>query len=469
MLRDAKGRYGLKEYQEGGQSRPYRALAAQEKPEAISASGTKVIFLGKSRNDETFLPPAVSGPKTTWIRSYLNKRYFCLPQGTTIHVTDSAANGKWIENRHVRGQWDFLSENAIAEDTLKLRNFTAYWWLLKDDTKALSNYSGQFNNRGHVSAIHKDELYDVHDGHRARSALQEFGIFVGHERVVIYVEAEDQKRAVTNMVRDKLLFDEQEFPWLQIAEEFQRKMPQPLLDYLDSIVRRSEQPDYEEKINERLDRIKSLLVEPAFKAAAEGQPIAYGPNGNVRVLRAGQEAEAEGKDGARQTSARRKSLTRPFLAEAGRLHEPVVTINYPRRIWVTVENRLRSRNDELEGHAGEYIPGQNLLKINGDFPPLLKLIDTWKKEYKNIPHAHAEIRNIVQHWHEQVLVEAVIRLRQYAEQNPWRRDLTDQALSVMSLTAAAMPVYLMNQELKQTLAHRIRSLKAQPDAKPDVA
>lgn len=463
LHKDEAGHYALRMFhQPDGSVKPWLQLEDKDRPLEISESGTRVIFMGHKDKEETFYPENLQGPKTTWIRNYLNRRYFTLPNDTRIHVVEGNVSRKWEINHTVRGQWDFLSANSIQQDTVSLKDFTIYWWLLKDDVKTLQNYSGQFNNRGHVAAILNDELYDVHDSYKARTALQNFGIFIGHERVVIYVQADNPREVVSNTIRDKLVYKQGELPWPQLGEQFQRHMPQCLIDYMESIVSKSEQPDNAEKIRERLEKIKALLLSPAYSFSPEGQEMLDKSKDKSHLKILATRGPDKAKRKSRESNGNRplNEPLFPFNSNAGKTYEIKQDIDFPRVVWVSVENGMRSKNDDLEGHAGEYINGdQNLLKINGDFPPLLKLIDDFQGQYKNVPGAATIIRDTVRQWHEQSLTETVIRMRQYASMSPWKNESMDDALTPMQLTASTMPIYLLHNELKKVISTRIRSIR----------
>ncbi len=473
LCRDSQGRYGLKQYtMADGTEQAWLPLLDSDKPDQIKQNGTKVIFLGKSPEHETFYPDNIAGPQTSWIRSYLNKRYFTLPSGINVHTVSGSKN-KWEWQSRVHGQWDFLNDNCMASDTKQIGDFTVYWWLLKDDAKALKNFSGQYNNRGHVAAILDDELYEVQDSYKARTALQNFGIFTGHERVVIYVQVDDPSKIVSNMVRDKLIYNGGELPWISLGESFQKDLPQPLQDYLEGILNKSEQPDHEDKIIERLKRIEHLLLEPTFRRSAQGADVIDlgKEKTNIRLLPDRKKEPKPDRKSSKSDKAKPETPNSrfPFNAEAGKTAEPEQKIDYPKVVFISVANGMRSINDDMEGHAAQYIGGeQNMLQVNRDFGPMQKLIEDWKQQYKNVPGSTHEITNTIEQWYAQVLVETVIRTRQYGHTNPWRNTSVDDMLTPASLTAAAMQIYFLNDAVAKSLALKLKSLKDR-DSRPAVA
>ena len=79
-------------------------------------------------------------------------------------------------------------------------------------TTSMQSFSPTHYVTGHVAALYNDELYDTVRGNSGRAHLQMFGVIVGYDQVVIYVEPL-HAGVTTNTARTQLIIDGEEVPW----------------------------------------------------------------------------------------------------------------------------------------------------------------------------------------------------------------------------------------------------------------
>ena len=89
--------------------------------------------------------------------------------------------------RLVKGAEEFLERHKENSGTVDLGNATAFWWILKE-TDAISQSSGANLPGGHVAALYRNELYELATARSGVARLQSFGVSLGHQRVVVYVQ-----------------------------------------------------------------------------------------------------------------------------------------------------------------------------------------------------------------------------------------------------------------------------------------
>ncbi len=212
---DERAVYGLRQFDIDGRHPHVGRLSPDVKPEMIEQHGTKVILMGNSEDENTMLAPSDSPSPSKWLSRYLNTRYFRFPEDVTIKVREGWEHPLGDEKlrnklRTINGQEHFLTGQSVASGQRQLNGATAHWWILNDDEKRSTSYSGAYAANGHMAALYQDELYEMSTGRGGITRLQMFGVTFGHGRVVIYVEPEPSDRLAPNTPRTALLLDDKQ-------------------------------------------------------------------------------------------------------------------------------------------------------------------------------------------------------------------------------------------------------------------
>jgi hypothetical protein len=101
----------------------------------------------------------------------------------------------------------------------------------------------------------------------------------------------------------------------------------------------------------------------------------------------------------------------------------------------------------------------NILQINADFRVFTDMIDRWANRYSGVPGAQDSIRQTVQEWFEQALVETVVGAQALQGSPQWTVEDIAHLWSEEALTAAALQRYHIDVSVKRSLGTRLGSIK----------
>jgi len=138
--------------------------------------------------------------------------------------------------------------------------------------------------------------------------------------------------------------------------------------------------------------------------------------------------------------------------------EAVDAVTEPEVIWQFVEEGTRSPLD-LE-YAARFLLQQNKLIINGDFRVFGDMIERWTRFYHHIPGVRGTVKQTVEEWFQQQLVETVVSAQALKRTGRWSLEELSKLWSEEALTAAVLPRWHIDQSIKRQLGHRLGSLKA---------
>ena len=147
-----------------------------------------------------------------------------------------------------------------------------------------------------------------------------------------------------------------------------------------------------------------------------------------------------------------------FASDTGQSAEEVNRSVEPSVKWITSEDGTRTQGD-LEDRAARYHADQNLLLVNGDFRAFTDMIDRWVRLYEHIASSKGVVRDVVREWFEQQLVETVMSAHGLKANGRWSEHELGELLSESSLTAAILPRYHVNMNVKRTLGQRLGKLE----------
>jgi hypothetical protein len=103
---------------------------------------------------------------------------------------------------------------------------------------------------------------------------------------------------------------------------------------------------------------------------------------------------------------------------------------------------------------------QNKLIINGDFRVFADMIERWARFYNHIPGVRATVKQTIEEWFQQQLVETVVSAQALKRTGRWSLNELSRLWSEEALTAAVLPRWHIDQSIKRQLGHRLGSLKA---------
>jgi hypothetical protein len=95
---------------------------------------------------------------------------------------------------------------------------------------------------------------------------------------------------------------------------------------------------------------------------------------------------------------------------------------------------------------------------NADFRVFNDMIDRWCIKYRQ-PGAREVVKDVVQEWFEQQLVEAVMGAQALRDARQWTFDDIQMLWSQEALTAAVLPRYHVDIAVKRALGAKLGTLK----------
>lgn len=417
----------------------------ENKPDLIreAGHGTKVTFLGMSELEDTTLAPEEAAYKSRWVIKYLNTRFSSFPKGITVRASFANAESKL----EVNGQHYFLEKIKKQSGKFRISGSTIHWWILgSTNSKDGHGSYGHYNSTGHVAALYKNELYEMDKNFRAaQNRLQQCGIYFGFQKVVLYIEpdvVQNGKVAITsNTARDKLQMGKEALPWEEYYREVYENMPAPIKKLIDeesklAIVGSSDTTEMVRKHLHLFSFPSYRPVESANDEADENSASEVGINGHTV-----KNPPPYCTYPPRKPNGPGTTITKLFTQEGNDLDvkKVVAAPRIPERVWVTVENGSRVAGDLLEDRAAEYLPQQNIIKINADFRAFTDMILRLIKLIPGVENSAALATEAMRREYERLLLEAVIGIVQLTRSTKyWSPDDVKKSCSPEALTAIVM-------------------------------
>jgi hypothetical protein len=438
----------------------------------IEKSGVSVVLLGKAKDEDTTVPPSGVDLPSQWVAAFLERRYFEVPSGVTIKVLrpveiyDSGRGQRRAISDTIRGQRHYLDKHSELRGQLDLGDVISarvWWWILSEDIVAGGK---TWRNSGHVGAIYQNELYEVRAGTARSSALKDFGIYAGHQRVVIYVEPTNVLGANTS--RSALILQGgSPVDYAEIGAVFADQMPDALLAFMSGQVS-SEQGDHRKSILKNLREVEEALDQARYRRVKKGKPehVSQDLGGRTSI-----DIEQN------QPSARAPAQPRPQDA-TGR-----VGSEYLRKAREEMERRQQVRRVDADplprvvwdedgqtvatGRAATYTKATHVVTANAKFDFYRDLLEWSREEAKSRLAAEIDdetLRNIcqdeVRRWFEEALSQSVVVLRPLAHDERWGPKVFETGLSDEGLTAALVSHrWLLLSAIKRGLAGRLGRMK----------
>ncbi len=467
LWRDPRtGQYGLRRFElPDGTFNDWLPIENSVKPDILGDHGTMVVLLGNADDEHTMRAPIGTASPSRWIAKYLNTRYFTFPAGVTVKAREGWENPRIDGDRNllrnVIGQQAYLDDHASGKGDVSLSNAIAHWWVLRDES-ALSQNSGFINSSGHVAALYRDELYEIETSRSGVARLQQFGVILGYNRVVIYVEPKPGTGTELSptTARTQLLLNSDPLPWADWASEFRDSLPPEVRAVIEEAAAAGVNRDHAQSIRERLKQIADLFRLSRYRPSPAGSFFVDDdvPRRGGRTARDGSGAREPSEGGGGSSGGRAGNVYAAFATQTG---DPALKIKadpFPAVMWVRVQDGTRQPGF-LDDRAATYLKEQNLLQINGDFRVFHDMVERFCKLYSDGPGARPTVEEVVTEWFEQSLVEAVMGVQSLEGASQWSGEDIRRALSEEALTAAIMPRYHLDFAIRRSLGSKLGSLK----------
>ena len=312
--------------------------------------------------------------------------------------------------------------------------------------------------------MHNDELYELQTGRAGTARLQQFGVILGHKRVVIYVEpqANEFSSLTTNTARTHLSINKEPLPWADWAAEFRENMPAEVAELVKNSAATSSAEDHAKSIRERLQQILDLYKLSRYKPVPGGSlmldmdALARGGRSRPDDYVPRDKAGGPGPGGGGGAAGGAYSA---YLKKDGVPGEAVKPNIWPEVTWVSVKDGTREPPD-LEDRAAKFLLDQNHLIINGDFRVFTDMIDKWNRDLGGGAGVNETVTRAVHNWFQQALEETVIGIRALQRSKEWSDDDILKATSEEALTAAVMQRYHVYNSVKRELGSKLGKIQA---------
>jgi hypothetical protein len=460
------GRYGLRLINRpDGSAEYWTTVDNAVKPDPIKTHGTMVVLLGNDPDENTIQAPLGAAMPSRWVLRYLNSRYFRFPEKSTVKARegwDQPRSDRHNFLRVITGMRSWLDKNASDRGTVQLTGAKARWWVLSEeqDTDA-----GHYPPGGHCAALYKNELYELQTGRAGAARLQAFGVIFGYQRVIIYVEpmSGPDTKVTSNTARTNLFLNDEPLPWVDWASEFRGSMPEPVKRLVEEVGATTVGQDHRQSIRDRLKQIMDLFRISRYRPATSS-PVALDEQGAPALGGVSRERGGRGTAGGSDGRTGRSEglagdIYALFQGQVGPPAEEMrVAVPDPTVTWVTAADGTRTPPD-LEDRAAKYLPDQNLLLANADFRVFTDMINRWCVRYAHAPGARATVESVVREWFEQQLIETIMGALAIKGSPQWPIPELEKLWSEEALTAAVLPRYHVDQNVRRVLGAKLGSLK----------
>ena len=419
-------------------------LTDEERPDIIETHGTRVTLFGMTEDQDTMIPPAgVQGTKDDWIVQYLNNRFFTLPDNIMIEARYGYAHPITdIDHNYLEpivGYREIANRYAQDYGQMRVSDAMIYWWILPEDSPL----------SGHTALINQDEIFDVSDARSNR--LAHFGILVGRNRIIIYVEPDE---AVQNTPRTGLVKPNgSSLNWNGWQDEFRNKLPAQIANFLDSLLNETAQVSHTTAIIKRLQALKALFilggyqqlkVVPKKTSAKESEDIPA-----INLVSGIDQVEPPAKNESDKQNQDRDSE----LAEEGEVDSDF-------NLFPTVEWTNEERSPQIAGRAAEYNEATNIVLANRDFKGFVDLITFFTNKYADNAQVSALIISAVNEGVEQALMECIAGALSLKAQPHWSAHHIHLSLTPEALTTALMQRYWMASYVDQVIRKKLAQERA---------
>ena len=434
----------------------------------------------------------------------MNNRFFTLPVGLEIQARagyfekeEFAFRNKLVK---IQGFKARIEEFALVKGTLRLSDASAHWWILPEDKRW-----------GETAVVNQGEVFDKLSDRSNRSMY--FGIIVGRNRVVIYVEPD---QAVQNTARTGLVQPNgSPLNWGSWQDEFRANMPEQIKKFMDDLMSQSVLKTNTNAIVERLVALKEfynfsgyqsirpeqvveqlqeqlttepVVVEELKTALAEANkvPTTAAPMEEPKAQpekiveqakqQNKQELQEQGSaptppEVAPSPTEDQSTTVPPDKDKKQDEKEPEALTNDPdikkdsnadlqkiANLFPYVEWTTDEKSPQLVGRAAEYVENNNTILANQNFKGFLDLSKYFESKYGDTPEASLQIKICVAEGIEQVLMECTAGVLSLKDQPNWNPNQINQGLTKEALTTSVMQRYWLVEQIDKQLKTKIQTL-----------
>lgn len=517
---EAEDVYGIQGYKSStGETVYAKPVGDDVKPYIINEHGTRVTLLGMHFTQDTMLPPqGVDNDRSKWILTYLNTRFYVLPKGIkilarvdynldnpTLPAGSVPGNAKSqlvevlgfksrIESFSIdHGQLELSGPQALQsaqeEQAPKVdRSAIAYWWILPEGCEIT----------GQTALINQGEVFDVQNDRTNRSLY--FGVIVGRNRVVIYVEPKD---AVQNTARTGLVKpDGSHLQWNEWQDEFRNNMPEGLRRFIEMLLQQSVLATNSKVILNRLAALKDFYqlsgyqpIRPEFEGEdelieqAEPEPVALPKVEADELVDHEADLKSEIEDADKEKPKDEKEEDKPpedkqeEKPEEAPSEPPKDSAEEPdskedesykkepneedkskdaklvENLFPFVEWTSEDKSPQLSGKAAEFLELENAIIVNQDFKGFKDLNEYFKQRFGDSAEIAHLIKITVAEGIEQILMECVAGILSLKARDNWNPNQINACLTKEALTACVMQRYWLVKQVEEDLMVKIRNIQ----------
>lgn len=417
-------------------------LAPEDKPPMIGEHGTRVTLFGMNEAQDTMHPPpGIPGSREGWMVDYLNTRFFTLPHNIAISARYGYAHPIAAEDQNylesIEGFHVIADRHCEEKGVMRVASALVYWWIMPEGSPL----------RGQVALINQGEIFDVH--WHWEHFLSQFGIVVGRERVMIYLEPDE---AVQNTPRTSLVKpDGSGLNWGEWQVEFRANLPQGLRDFIDHLLNETAQVSHTNAILRRLGALRDLFLLGGYQtlvgAAKASKPKPIEGIGLVAAAAGLVAEEAPPDDPANPSEQPPEGAADepPQEDEASDDLESGLSF-FPKVEWTNEE-----RSPHLVGRAAEYLEVSNSVLANRDFKGFMDLYQFFMQKYGEEAGLAACITSAINESVEQALMECVAGILSLKTNPHWNAHHIHLALTPEALTTSVMQRYWSAGYIDQTV------------------
>lgn len=429
----------------GGRVEWLEGIGERYKPQIIDQHGVKVVLLGKSDDDDTFIDHDADMP-SRWVQYYLNSRYYNLPSDIGIYAP-RMKQPNTIQKSKVLGLSACLMKhvkNETHKGKMNIRNGILHWMLLEESEVRRKHTT--YDSSAQSGAIFQGEIYDHKRlaAHRSRMTSQ-FGLLFSYNRVAIFIEPKldglDTDGARTRLITKR----KESLPWNEWGWEFKENMPDPIRELESELNEKARQRNDTELKNRirnfnRENKLQKFKPEDSGEEEIDETDTRKHDTGSINTGNADLPDNSDSKNRKRDYSHYLKPKSK---REASRQMSRPPDIQWR---WISVEDGTREEG-YLTDKAGEWIPSEKMLMINGDFRVWQGVLSQVKETTSDgDPKRDNRIENRCNMEYTWVLLETVLKSRLLNDNENWDRNQVENVmLSPQGLTAAVMcDDYLVN-------------------------
>ena len=458
--------YGIQGFADAsGQTVYAKPVKDSHKPSVIKEHGTRVTLMGMHFTQDTMLPPqGVDNDRANWILNYLNTRFYTLPQNikikarvdyfedkqsTPVTQTEDSTGGAAIHSMGSR-LVDVLGfrarVEAIAQDKGQMilqeenQDAQVFWWILPEGSQI----------PGQTALINQGEVFDIQNDRTNRSLY--FGVIVGRNRVVIYVEPKD---AVQNTARTGLVKpDGAGLQWNAWQDEFRNNMPEGLRAFIEDLLKQSVLATNSKAILNRLAALKDFYdfsgyqpIRPDFEGdeefleKVEPEPVADEHS---------EHTEEDHKDENKEDSPEKETTEATDKSKDAKLVE---------NLFPYVEWTSEDKSPQLVGKAAEFIELENAIIVNQDFQGFKDLNNYFKARFGDSTEVALLIKLTIAEGIEQILMECVAGILTLKTRDNWSAAQINACLTKEALTTAVMQRYWLVKQVENELLVKIKDIQ----------